>query len=147
MWLSLIHIYYEDQILLRLKAALREDVKVTIIADRGFFDIKLFDFLKKELNFDYSIRVRNNIHITDSSGDTKKASEWIPKNGQTKTLRKAKITADNYEVGLVAIKHQKGMKQPWCIVSVSYTHLDVYKRQNLNIPISSNFFRFIEFLG
>lgn len=108
---------YEDQILLRLKSALPQGVKVTIIADRGFFDIKLFDFLKKELNFDYYIRVRNNIHITDSSGETKKASEWIPKNGQTKTIRNAKITADNYEVGLVAIKHQKGMKQPWCIAS------------------------------
>lgn len=108
---------YEDQILSRLKFALPEGVKVTIIADRGFFDIKLFHFLKKELNFDYYIRVRNNIQITDNSGESKKASAWIPKNGQTKTIRNARITADNYEVGLVAIKHQKGMKQPWCIVS------------------------------
>lgn len=107
----------EDEILVRLKEALPEDVKVTILADRGFFDIKLFSFLKEELHFNYSIRVRNNTHITDSKGESKNASEWVPKNGQTKTIRKAKITADKYEVGLVAIKHQKGMKQPWCIVS------------------------------
>jgi hypothetical protein len=107
---------YEDEILLRLKNAINHNVKVTILADRGFFDIKLFEFLK-ELGFHYCIRVRNNTYITDYSNVTQKASEWIPKNGKTKTVRHAKITAKSYEVGLVAIKHQKGMKQPWCIVS------------------------------
>ena len=106
---------YEDEILLRLKNALEPEVKVTILADRGFFDIKLFEFLR-ELNFHYCIRVRNNTHITDAN-ITKNASEWVPSNGKTKTIRNAKITAEHYKVGLVAIKHQKGMKQPWCIVS------------------------------
>lgn len=112
---------YEDEILVRLKNAINPDVKVTILADRGFFDIKLFEFLKEELNFHYCIRVRNNTYITDESGITKKASEWVPQNGKTKTIRNAKVTAEDYEVGLVAIKHQKGMKQPWCIVSSDET--------------------------
>jgi hypothetical protein len=111
---------YEDDILSRLKNAINPDVKVTILADRGFFDIKLFEFLT-ELNFEYCIRVRNNTYITDKSNITRKASEWVPQNGQTKTIRNAKITAEGYEVGLVAIKHQKGMKQPWCIVSSDET--------------------------
>lgn len=113
---------YEDAILLRLKAVIPEDIKVTILADRGFFDIKLFDFLKKELNFDYDIRIRNNTYITDDTGDRRKATDWVAKNGQTKTIRDAKITAEQYEVGLVAIKHQKGMKEPWCIVSSDKTN-------------------------
>jgi Transposase DDE domain len=108
---------YENQILLRFKSAIPKDVKVTILADRGFFDIKLFDYLKKELKFDYSIRIKNNTYITDNIGNTKKATDWVPKNGKIKTIRGAKITADKYEVSLVAIKHQKGMKEPWCIVS------------------------------
>lgn len=107
---------YEDEVLLRLKNVLPEGIKVTILADRGFFDIKLFDFLN-ELGFHYCIRVRNNTHITDSSGETKSAVEWVPHNGRTKTIRDAKITISEYEVGLVAIKHEKGMQQPWCIVS------------------------------
>lgn len=108
---------YEDTILLRLRAVIPEDVKVTILADRGFFDIKLFNFLKKELNFDYNIRVKNNTYITDNTGSTSKASDLVPKNGQTKTIRGAKITAEQYAVDLIAIKYQKGMKEPWCIVS------------------------------
>ena len=78
----------EDEILLRLKNAVNPDVKVTILADRVFFDIPLFEFLK-ELVFHYCIRVRNNTPISDHSNVTQKASEWVPKNGKTKTVRHA----------------------------------------------------------
>lgn len=49
---------YEDELLLELRKHIPEDVKVTILADRGFCDIKLFDYLKNELGFDYTIRIR-----------------------------------------------------------------------------------------
>jgi hypothetical protein len=42
---------------------------VTIFADRGFGDQKLFAFLD-ELGFDYVIRFRGNIHVTDVTGET-----------------------------------------------------------------------------
>lgn len=108
---------YEDEILFRLYNALPEGVKVTILADRGFCDIKLFEYLKNELGFDYCIRIRNNINVTDSKGETRKAADWVPSNGKTKTIKNAKITHDDYEVESVAVKHEKGMKEPWCIVS------------------------------
>jgi hypothetical protein len=101
---------------LRLKNALLPDVKVTILADRGFFDTKLFRFLEEELGFEYFIRVRNNVLITDQSGMTQSAAEWVPQNGRTKVLRDVTITVDDYPIELVAIKHEKGMKAPWCIV-------------------------------
>ncbi len=37
---------FEDLCLTRLKAILPEGVAVTILADRGFGDVKLFEFLK-----------------------------------------------------------------------------------------------------
>jgi len=98
---------YEDEILLRLKNAINQNIKVTILADRGFFDIKLFEFLK-ELGFHFNIRVRNNTNITDAFNVTKKASEWVPKNGQTKTIRNAKVTSENYEVHLSRLNIKKG---------------------------------------
>jgi hypothetical protein len=107
---------YEDEILLRLKNALSPDVKVTILADRGFFDIKLFRFLEEELGFEYFIRVRNNVLITDEAGITQSAAELVSPNGRTKVLRDVTITGDDYPIELVAIKHEKGMKAPWCIV-------------------------------
>ena len=62
---------YEDEILSRLKKHLPKDVDVTILADRGFCDIKLFKFLTEELGFKYSIRIRGNITVTNKAGEKK----------------------------------------------------------------------------
>jgi hypothetical protein len=43
------------------------DCRVTILADRGFGDQKLFAFLST-LGFGYVIRFRGNIRVTDAGG-------------------------------------------------------------------------------
>src|ERR1700677_179380 len=48
---------FEDLCLSRLKALLPEGVTATILADRGFGDVKLFEFLER-LGFRYVIRFR-----------------------------------------------------------------------------------------
>src|SRR5271170_4631855 len=53
---------FEDLCLSRLKALLPEGVTATILADRGFGDVKLFKFLDS-LGFHYVIRFRGNIHV------------------------------------------------------------------------------------
>jgi hypothetical protein len=49
---------YEYQVLVWLAEALPADVKVLIVADRGFGDHKLYRVLTEELKFDYLIRFR-----------------------------------------------------------------------------------------
>jgi hypothetical protein len=66
----------EDKLLLHLQAILPEGVSVTIVADRGYGDTKLFEFLQS-LGFGYVIRFRENIFVTDKNGVRKKASEWV----------------------------------------------------------------------
>ena len=51
---------FEDLCLTRLKQVLPEGVAVTILADRGFGDVKLFEFLDS-LGFGFCIRFRGNI--------------------------------------------------------------------------------------
>ena len=51
---------FEDLCLGRLAAVLPGGVKVTLLADRGFGDTKLFEYLGT-LGFDYVIRFRGNI--------------------------------------------------------------------------------------
>src|SRR5580693_3334457 len=53
---------FEDLCLSRLKALLPEGVTATILADRGFGDVKLFEFLES-LGFRYVIRFRGNIQV------------------------------------------------------------------------------------
>jgi len=108
---------YEDEILWQLKKLVPEDVKVTILADRGFCDIKLLDFIKNELGFEYNIRIRGNITATDSKGEKRTAKEWVGESGRTKTMREAKITHEQYQVGTLVCTQKKDMKEAWCIVS------------------------------
>lgn len=72
---------FEDACLNKLASALPEGIGVTILADRGFGDHKLFGFLD-DLGFAYVIRFRENIHVTDADGMTLPASEWVGKGAQ-----------------------------------------------------------------
>ena len=58
---------YEDACLRRVAEVLPDDVKVTILADRGFADTKLFGFLA-ELGFDYVIRLKGNTKVSAADG-------------------------------------------------------------------------------
>ena len=108
---------YEDELLLRFKDVLPQGVKVTLLADRGFGDQKLFEFLRHTLGFEFIIRIRGNITVTSAQGESRHAEEWIGKGGRAKLLRNALITLDGYEVATVVCIHAKGMKEPWCLVS------------------------------
>ena len=98
----------------RLAETLPPGCRVTILADRGFGDQKLFAFLT-EVGFGYVIRFRGNIRVTDADGDCRPASEWVGKGGRARKLRDARITAQGRQVGAVVCVHAKGMKEPWCL--------------------------------
>ena len=67
---------FEDLCLTRLKTLLPEGVIVTILADRGFGDVKLFEFLER-LGFDYVIRFRGAFHVSAADDETRLAADWV----------------------------------------------------------------------
>ena len=103
---------FEDACLNRLKQCLPEGVSVTILADRGFGDAKLFAFLP-DLGFQYVIRIRGNIHVSAADGETRLAADWIGKGGRARKLRDAEITAARQKVGAVVCVKAQGMKEAW----------------------------------
>jgi hypothetical protein len=107
---------WEDLCLSRLAEVLPEGVAVTILADRGFGDTKLFAFLD-QLGFAYVIRFRGNIHVTAADGETRAAAEWVGVGGRAHKLRDAEVTAARHKVGAVVCVHAKNMKQPWCLAA------------------------------
>ena len=107
---------YEDACLRRLSELVPPGCRVAILADRGFGDQKLFAFLAK-LGFDYVIRFRGNIRVTDGDGQSKPAAEWVGKGGRARKLRGARVTAQGQQVGAVVCVHAKGMKEPWCLAA------------------------------
>ena len=107
---------FEDVCLSRLAAVLPAGVTVTILADRGFGDVKLFGFLDK-LGFGYVIRFRGNIHVTAADGEKRAAADWGGRGGRARKLRDAQVTAAGHRVGAVVCVHAKGMKEPWCLAA------------------------------
>lgn len=107
---------YEDACLRRLAETVLPGCRVTILADRGFGDQKLFAFLD-DLGFGYVIRFRGNIRVADADGQSKPATEWVGKGGRARKLRDARVTAQGQQVGAVVCVHAKGMKEPWCLAA------------------------------
>ena len=110
---------YEYQALVRLADALPADIKVCIVADRGFGDQKLYRVLTEELAFDYVIRFRGNITITAATGEVRTAASWVGPGGRARILRGALVTAERYPVGTVVCVQDHAMKQAWCLASSS----------------------------
>jgi hypothetical protein len=98
---------FADLCLMRLKQALPEGVAVTIEADRGFGDVKLFEFLES-LDFGYVIRFRGNVHVTAADGGTRLAADWVGKAGRVRLLRGAELTAARHKVGAAVCLHAMG---------------------------------------
>ena len=92
--------HYEDLCLARLAEIMPEGVKVTLLADRGFGDTKLFSYLTG-LGFAYVIRFRGNIHVTAADGERRLAADWVGKKGWPRKLRDAEMTAGRHKVGAV----------------------------------------------
>ncbi len=105
---------YEDACLKRLSEILPAGVNVTILADRGFGDTKLFGYLGR-LSFKYVIRFRGNTHVTAATGERRPAADWVGKGGRAVKLAGAVLTASEHPVGAVVCVQAKGMKEPWCL--------------------------------
>jgi hypothetical protein len=78
---------YEDEVLERLHSMMPEGVKVTIIADRGFGDHKLYEYLETRLGWDYIIRFREVIQVTSAKGESRPAREWLNPSGRAKIMK------------------------------------------------------------
>lgn len=107
---------HEDDLLVLLAAILPGEVRVTVVADRGFGDSKLYCFLG-EVGFEYLIRFRGVISVEAEDGGVRKASEWVGSGGRMRVLRKARVTAAREMVPVVVCVQERGMKDAWCLAT------------------------------
>ena len=105
--------------LCRLREVLPAGVKVTVVADRGFGDRKLFYALTTELAFEYVIRLRGDMYVTSARGERRAAAAWVGAGGRARRLVGARVT-DTYELPVVCV-HDPKMDEPWCLVASEAT--------------------------
>lgn len=107
---------YETTVIERLHEALDRDVAVTLLADRGFGDQKLYAHLTV-LGWDYVIRFRGGIVVEKATGERRTANEWVPRSGRATMLAGVRVTNDRAEVPAVVVVHAKKMQEPWCLAT------------------------------
>lgn len=107
---------YEHEVIDRLHAILPPEVEVTVLADRGFGDQKLYTHLEL-LGWDFVIRFRECILVTNAQDKTLPATEWLAATGRAKMLKGARVTEDKTEVAAVVLVHDKRMKDAWCLAT------------------------------
>lgn len=107
---------YEDKLLLVLADSLPPGVKVTLLADRGFGDSKLYHFLREDLGWDFVIRFRADITVTTPAGEKTPAGALVPSNGQIREVVDALVTNERFRINVVCVKH-RGMKDAWCLAT------------------------------
>ena len=119
----------EDTILTHLRDCLPPGVKVTILADRGFGDHKLYRLLLEDLKFDFIIRFKSGIQVT-ADGERRTAGSWVPPNGRATRLGNALVTKQNFPLPAVVVVKAPRMREPWCL-AVSDPSLKAAEAANL----------------
>lgn len=107
----------EAKMILDFAMLIPDDVKVTVLADRGFDDHAFLEFIQSLKNFDYIIRFRGNTIVTDKKGESRPAKDWVGKGGRAKIIRDAKLTRKGLGVATIVCVHDKKMKDAWCLAS------------------------------
>jgi hypothetical protein len=107
---------FERELIAQLHEWIDDSVKITLLADRGFGDQKLYEYLD-DLGWAYAIRFRGNITVTAADGERKTANEWVGPTGRARMLRGAKVTADEFEVASVVVNWDRKMKEAWCLAT------------------------------
>lgn len=107
---------HEYRLIERLHECLAHDVSITLLADRGFGDQKLYRFLQT-LGWDFVIRFRGAIQVEGAGGTRQTAHAWIPASGRATMLKDARVTRTRAEVPAVVVVHAKAMKEAWCLAT------------------------------
>ncbi len=107
---------FERELLEKLHEWIDPAVGITLLADRGFGDQKLYGYLDG-LGWAYVIRFRGNIVVTAANGERKTAHDWVGPAGRARLLRGAKVTSDEFEVAAVVVVWDRKMKEPWSLAT------------------------------
>jgi hypothetical protein len=107
---------YERTVLRMFANALPPNTEVVVLADRGFGDVKLYNYIHKTLGFDFVIRYRASIYVSHEEW-LYPSSELVPRNGRIRVLRDTELTAQEAGPFTVVLYKAMGMKDSWCLAT------------------------------
>lgn len=133
---------HEDRLVKRLRKAVPKNVKVTVLADRGFGDAAFYA-LHWYVGLDHIIRFRGDIIVTTADGESRPAKDWLLPDGRARILRDVRVTGEKVPVAAVVCVWAKGMKEPWFLAcgegSREKTAAQLVKLYSRRFTIEENF--------
>lgn len=106
---------HEDAVLERLREVIPANVTVTVLADRGFGDRKLYEWLLG-VGWHFAIRFRDCIEVRHND-ESKPAVEWLSQTGRARKLERVEVTKERTAIPAVVVAHAPRMAEPWCIAT------------------------------
>jgi hypothetical protein len=125
---------HEHTAVQELREALTDDVKVTLLADRGFGDTKLFDHLQDIPGFDFIVRFRQGYALR-FEGYAGKTGDAVYRNGRVRVLRDALLTRKKRGPYTVVLYKARKMKDSWCLA----TNLDTIDGKEIVVAYGRRF--------
>ena len=106
----------ETRLLHRLREVMPPGRRVTVLADRGFGDQALYAMLP-EWGWDFVIRFRGCIHVTNAAGEKRRADHWLHPTGTARMLKGVQVTAKRTPTPAVVSVKAKGMNDAWYLAT------------------------------
>jgi hypothetical protein len=112
----------DDMIYDLAKSIGKKNGKVVIVTDRGFNDTNFMRFLKNEMGYDFTIRLRSNIYVYTTKTEGAPVYGHISKNMRPKIIKDGFITKELFQIETIYIEEEKRKKDGssfgcFCIVS------------------------------
>jgi hypothetical protein len=111
---------YEDDLLRLFKECLppERQIRVVVLADRGFGDAALYAELEDELGFDFVIRFRCNVQVETADGIRKRADQRLADaSGRLVVLREVRVTNRHRRIASFVAVQESLMEEPWFLAS------------------------------
>ncbi len=118
---------------------LPHECNVIFLADRGFADTNLMEYLSETLHWHWRIRIKASFLVYRRNQRRCKISSIKLKRGQARFWHNVYITDKRFGVVHLALAKPRGTKEDWLIVSDQLTHVTTFDDYGLRFDIEENF--------
>jgi len=138
---SMVSLHHYKHLLQRAKALLPKGVKIIFLADRGFADTQLMDYLSNVLHWNWRIRYKKSFHLYRQNKRKTKLSRLnvSAQYGHANFYHNVYLTEEKFGPVHVAFARLSGKRETWLIVSDEPTDQDTLKEYGLRYDIEEGF--------
>ena len=112
---------------------------VVFLADRGFADTELMEYLSETLHWHWRIRIKSSFSVYRRGKKQAKMGRIGLRRGQALFLQKVHITKKKFGPVYLALAKPYGVKEDWFIVSDQPTSTKTFEEYGLRFDIEENF--------